>query len=72
MAVGSFRKKASFSDESFTARFSRKEIISASLVFSALDSASLDVLSRLEGADASRRWYTCRRRRPVTIENLSW
>ena len=55
MDAGNFRKKASFSEESFTARFSRKEIISTSLFFNALDSASLEVFRRLVIAEASKR-----------------
>lgn len=55
IAAGSLLKNASFSEESFTDKFSRKDIISTSLVFRALDSASLEVLSLREGADARRR-----------------
>ncbi len=53
--AGRRRKKASFSAESFTAKFSRKEIISTSLFFRALDSASLEVLRRRVIAEASKR-----------------
>ena len=56
MAAGSFLKKASFSAESLTARFSRKEMVSTSLFFSTLDSASLEGFRRRVGADASSRW----------------
>lgn len=57
MADGSFRKKESFSAESFTARFSRNEIVSTSLFLSSLDSASLEVLSLLVMEEASSLWY---------------
>lgn len=56
IVAGSLRKKASFSAESFTASVSRNAIVSTSLFFSTLDSASFAGFRRRVGADASSRW----------------
>lgn len=72
MAVGRRLKKASFSVESLTARFSKKAIVSTSLFFRTLDSTSLEGFRRREGAEASRRWYSCGAGGSVELPLLVW